>query len=153
MTAPVPQQVSLRRARPGDLPALMAIETRAFAHPWSEDMLARELDHDWSTVLVAEGPGGAPVGFAIFWTIQDEIHLLDVAVDPDHRRQGVATALLRGLVDGARARQAARVLLEVRRSNAGAQALYRGQGFAATGVRPRYYVPDREDAVLMELAL
>ncbi len=153
MSPPVRQRFTIRPARPGDLPALMAIETRAFEHPWSKDLLARELDHDWSTLLVAEGRGGAPVGFAVFWTIQDEVHLLDVAVDPDHQRQGVATALLAGLLDGARRHQAVRVLLEVRRSNAGAQALYRAHGFAATGIRPRYYVPDREDAVLMELAL
>lgn len=151
MTPKARESFDVRRARPTDLPALLAVERRAFRHPWSKEMLAAELGHAWSTVLVADA--GACLGFAVYWVIQDEVHLLDVAVDPDHQRRGVASALLAGLLADAANKGASRVLLEVRRSNAGARALYRAHGFEVTGVRKRYYVPDREDAVLMERRL
>lgn len=142
-----------RRMVATDLDEVMRVEKLAFSHPWSTALFERELEHDWSTILLAEEPGqdGKPLllGFVIFWLVHDEVHVLNVAVDPKHRRRGVARALLceclrRGQVHGA-----VLATLEVRKSNAGALALYGGLGFRQVGVRPNYYVDEGEDAIVM----
>jgi ribosomal-protein-alanine N-acetyltransferase len=74
-------------------------------------------------------------------------HVMNIAVDPDRRRRGIATALIAALLD--RIGDDAQVTLEVRRSNTGALALYERFGFRSAGVRPRYYADNNEDAVIM----
>src|SRR5262249_30716965 len=75
----------LRPMTSADLPRVMEIEQVAFRNPWSRDLLARELGHDWSTILVAEEPGPRGMtllGFVIFWVVHDELHVLNVATAP-----------------------------------------------------------------------
>lgn len=147
----------LRRMVAGDLPEVMAVENRAFRNPWSEDLFRRELTHDWSTILLALEPrpdgGRALLGFVIFWVVHDEIHVLNVAVDPPARRRGVARALLEETIERGRAKGLALATLEVRKSNLGAIALYDGLGFRQVGVRKGYYVDENEDAIVMVLDL
>lgn len=85
-----------------------------------------------------------------------ELHVLNITTPPAHRRQGWARLLLSTLAHWGRQHGAENLWLEVRRSNAGAQALYTAMGFEAVGVRKGYY-PDaagqREDAIVMRLAL
>jgi ribosomal-protein-alanine N-acetyltransferase len=139
--------------RESDLERVMAIERSAFAHPWSEELVRRELGHEFSTVLLATagGPGAeAILGFAVTWLVHDELHVLNVAVAPEARRRGVARAVL-AKVEAAAREQGARVaMLEVRRSNAPAIALYRALGYREVGIRPRYYAEDGEDAIVMD---
>jgi ribosomal-protein-alanine N-acetyltransferase len=157
VTAAVP--LRFRRAEAVDLPRLLELERAAHAHPWTEGQLQRELGSSYATVLCAErAPAGAErapapiVGFVVYWVIHDELHVLDVVTAPEARRAGVGRALMgEALADGAR-RGADRALLEVRRSNEPAIALYRALGFLHDTVRRRYY-QDGEDAVLMSLAL
>jgi ribosomal-protein-alanine N-acetyltransferase len=148
--------IAFRRMREDDLPRVMEIERAAFSHPWSEDLVRRELSHEFSTVLLATDAGGAGeriVGFAVTWLVHDELHVLNVAVAPEARRRGVAGALL----DEAEARageKGARVaMLEVRRSNSPAIGLYRARGYRDVAVRPRYYAEDGEDALVMDKPL
>jgi ribosomal-protein-alanine N-acetyltransferase len=142
---------------PDDLPAMMAIERVAFRNPWSTELVRRELTHEWSTILIAEeaGPDGRMqlLGFSIFWLVQDELHILNVATAPEHRHRGVARAVLRATLQEARDRRCTAATLEVRRSNEPALNLYRSFGFRPIGVRPNYYVEEGEDAVVMVLEL
>ena len=88
--------------RADDLEEVMVIEREAFRHPWSPELFRRELEHDWSTILVAIEPlTSAPgkgseriVAFLIFWLVHDEVHILNVAVAPEHRRKGIARILM-----------------------------------------------------------
>ena len=149
----------LRRMRPDDLDEVMVIERAAFRHPWSTELFRRELEHDWSTILIcvepltsAAGGGRATeriVGFLIYWLVHDEVHILNVAVAPEQRRKGIARMLM--LETEKRAHQASATLmtLEVRRSNQGALDLYREFDYRAVGVRPNYYVDEGEDAIVM----
>jgi [ribosomal protein S18]-alanine N-acetyltransferase len=156
MPPPAPP-LGFRRMALEDLERVMEIEKDGFAHPWSADLLRREMMHDWSTVLVASetrcGPGGAPreviVGFIVFWLVHDEVHVLNIATAMEERRRGVGRALM--LEAAARGRRAGAVLatLEVRRSNAPAIALYRELGYRQVGVRPNYYADEGEDAIVM----
>jgi ribosomal-protein-alanine N-acetyltransferase len=154
MTALPP--IAFRRMREADVPDVMEVERAAFSRPWTEAQVRRELVHDFSTVLLATGPGAgaeAVLGFAITWLVHDELHVLNVAVAPVARRQGVARALLAEVEARAAAQGARTASLEVRRSNAPAIGLYRSMGYREVGIRPRYYEEDGEDALLMDKAL
>lgn len=148
--------VAIRRMVPEDLDEVLALQSRAFRHPWSEPLFRREMTHDWSTILVAEEGGGLAkriVGFLILWLVHDELHVLNVATSPDRRRQGVGRRLLVSAIERARQRGCSLATLEVRRSNEAALSLYRSLGFRVAGVRPKYYSDEGEDAVVMLLDL
>jgi ribosomal-protein-alanine N-acetyltransferase len=119
--------------------------------PAAEQSLREELARPWAHVWIARLDAEPPVAFLVFWHVADELHVLNVAVDPDCRRRGIARALMVRAVEYAAARKVRHILLEVRRSNAPAIALYRGLGFYATGLRCSYY-SDGEDAVEMRAA-
>jgi ribosomal-protein-alanine N-acetyltransferase len=139
--------LDIRRLTYADLPELIAIERRAFPTPWSLAMFVLELSKPASVCLAALR-GGQMVGFLICSRYDTVWHIMNVAVDPERRRQGIATALLTDLlrrIDG----KDARFTLEVRESNAGAIELYERFGFRAAGRRRRYYQDNNEDAVIM----
>ncbi len=150
-------RLEIRRMHPDDLEEVMVIERAAFRHPWSPELFRRELEHDWSTILVAVEPlTSAPgrgseriVGFLIYWLVHDEVHVLNVAVAPEHRRRGIARMLMAETEKRAWAANAALMTLEVRRSNQAALDLYRDFDYRAVGVRPNYYVDEGEDAIVM----
>jgi ribosomal-protein-alanine N-acetyltransferase len=143
--------------RPDDIEEVMGIERAAFRHPWSPELFRRELDHDWSSILVAVEPlTSAPgrgseriIGFLIYWLVHDEVHILNVAVSPEQRRKGVARMLMTECEKRAHLASAALMTLEVRRSNQAALDLYREFDYRAVGVRPNYYVDEGEDAIVM----
>ena len=152
-----PHGFEVRRIRPEDLDEVMRVERLAFSHPWSLELFRRELDHDWSTVLLAEerGEDGEKtlLGFVIFWLVHDEVHVLNVAIDPTHRRKGAARALLLECLRSGQAHGAVLATLEVRKTNQAALALYESIGFRPVGLRKNYYVDENEDAVVMLLDL
>jgi ribosomal-protein-alanine N-acetyltransferase len=112
-----------------------------------EAELTREIALPW----VIRSRSGLIVGFLLAWSVADELHLLELASHPEHRRQGFARALLNALIAHARAQQKRLLLLEVRCSNHAAIALYESAGFHRTGVRRGYYSDTAEDAVEMRI--
>ncbi len=145
--------VLVRPARPDDLGAVVLIERAAFADPWSSDALYSELHTDYLRLpLVAERQGQV-VGYVMSWLVADQLHILNIATDPRHLRQGVATALLEASRSEAKQRGLEEITLEVRRSNHGARAFYQRHGFAEAGVRPGYYQDNGEDAIIMTAAI
>jgi len=146
--------IDFRPMREADLPAVLEIERAAFSHPWSEEMIRRELLHEFSSVLLAtEGLDGPILGFAVVWLVHDELQILNVAVAAEARRRGVARRILDRVEGSARERGARVSMLEVRRSNLPAISLYRSLGYREVGVRPRYYAEDGEDALAMDKEL
>lgn len=142
----------------GDIARVLEIERSSQPSPWPAQLFLQELGRDWAYVDLAraERDGDEPatvVGFCNYWLVHDEVHLLNLAIHPDWRRRGIATRLMNHLLDFARERACRFVTLEVRASNQPARALYRGYGFEAVGVRPRYYAESGEDAVVMTLEL
>ncbi len=149
--------LNIRRMTIDDLAEVSAIEQVAFRNPWSTELLRRELSHEASTILLAEelfaDGNRVLLGFSIFWLVHRELHILNIATAPAHRRRGVANALLSATLDRARERGCLLATLEVRRSNEAALSLYRGFGFRAVGIRPNYYSDEGEDAIVMVLDL
>jgi len=140
----------LRRMTESDLDRVLEISNAAFRHPWSRDLFARELGHEWSVVTLALPPDGdIAVGFLVSWIVHDELHILNIATATDWRRRGVAAALLAEAFARARESRCTLATLEVRRTNEGALFLYEAEGFRRVGIRPRYYQEEGEDAVVM----
>jgi ribosomal-protein-alanine N-acetyltransferase len=146
--------LSFRRAGPRDVARVMEIEQEGFLHPWSRELIERELGHAWSQVLLAEdGEGGPVVGYIVFWLVHDEVHVLNVATALAVRRRGIGRALMEAAEGEGRRRGARIATLEVRRSNVPALSLYLAIGYRQVGVRPNYYVEENEDAIVMVKSL
>ena len=141
--------VRLRRLEIGDLDALARIERASYPTPWSRSMFATELAKPSSLSLGAVDDTDRLMGYLVLSRYVDAWHVMNVAVAPESRRQGVATALLRRLLDDTRHDAQRGYTLEVRVSNVGAIALYEGFGFRTKGVRRGYYTDNREDALIM----
>ena len=146
MTAPPAAAVEIRRLIYADLPQVVAIERRAFTTPWSLAMFVLELSKPSGICLAAEVENEL-VGYLICSRYDTVWHVMNVAVDTDRRRRGIATALISALLE--RVGDDAQITLEVRKSNTGAIVLYEQFGFRAAGVRRRYYADNGEDAVIM----
>jgi ribosomal-protein-alanine N-acetyltransferase len=140
----------IRRGTVADAPALVAIERRAFADPWSEASFRESLAAAWSFGLVAEVED-AIVGYLIAREAGGSGEILNLAVDPPARRHGVGKALLDAGLAALRRRGGDEIFLEVRESNLAAQALYLGAGFRPIGQRARYYRNPPEDALVLRL--
>jgi len=129
-----------------------AVEQASFADPWSFRDFAETLASG-VTFLVAADDTGQVAGFLVARHAADEGEILNVGVLPPHRRRGVARALVaEGLAQLARL-GARHAFLEVRESNAGARALYRGFGFAEVARRRGYYRRPVEDAIVLKAAI
>jgi ribosomal-protein-alanine N-acetyltransferase len=139
--------MQIRRLTYADLPQVIAIERRAFPTPWSLAMFVLELSKP-SGICLAASLDGRLAGYLVCSRYERVWHIMNVAVDPDHRRRGIATSLLDRLFERV-ADDAARYTLEVRRTNDGAIALYERFGFRVAGVRRRYYQDNGEDAYVM----
>jgi len=139
--------MQIRRLTYADLPQVIAIERRAFPTPWSLAMFVLELSKP-SGISLAAVVENRLAGYLVCSRYERIWHIMNVAVDPDARRRGIATALLERLFERVNNGDA-RYTLEVRRSNDAAIALYERFGFRVAGVRRRYYQDNGEDAYVM----
>jgi ribosomal-protein-alanine N-acetyltransferase len=164
---PVERRVAFVPMTEADLDVVCDMEKRAYAHPWSVRHFRDSLAAGHPVVLLlgearpgemvwSERDGRVLLGYMVAMRGVDEVHLLNITVSPDHRRQGWGRFLLDALVLWSRGQGAHCLWLEVRESNAVARALYTGYGFHQVGLRKGYY-PDgpreREHAVVMSLLL
>ena len=142
----------IRRASLSDLDAIAEIEEKSFSTPWSVNSLKESLSDDRYTFLVAD-VGGDVVGYGSILPVLDECDLLNIAVLPELRGQGLGKALMNALISEAKNMGVAYMHLEVRESNENAIGLYRSLGFETDGIRKNYYKMPLENAVLMTKAL
>jgi ribosomal-protein-alanine N-acetyltransferase len=145
----------LRAMRPEDLNAVLEIEARSYALPWSRTFFEKELVTAFARLTVAvdeDGPRPQIVGYICRWRVTDEVHLLNVAVHPERRGIGIGRTLVEAVLAEAQVTGAGVVFLEVRAGNVVARRLYRHLGFRDLGIRRAYYGPG-QDAIVMELKL
>tara|TARA_R110000787_G_scaffold42983_14_gene105371 strand:+ start:182 stop:607 length:426 start_codon:yes stop_codon:yes gene_type:complete len=136
------------------LAEVMDIERRAYDFPWTEGNFRDCIKSGYSGWLVSSHEDHV-IAYAVMSMAVGEAHVLNLAVDPRYRRDGLGRFLLEHLLQTARAAHTTIVLLEVRRSNKAAIGLYRSYGFQRIGVRPNYYPghEQREDAFVLALDL
>lgn len=142
------ERYRIRRATSADVTALAEIERRCFTDPWSQSGILETIQYETSIALVAE-LREVVAGYLMARISGEEGEILNLAVLPEHRRQGIARELLeRGLaaLAGAGVREA---YLEVRESNHAAIDLYGAKGFRTVGMRPHYYRSPPEDALVL----
>jgi [ribosomal protein S18]-alanine N-acetyltransferase len=146
----VPQvRVDIRRLTIADLSAIERIEQRVYPTPWSRSMFAGELAKPSSVSLGAFDEQGVLTGYLIVSRYVDAWHVMNIAVDFELRRLGVASRLLEVLFELTAGDTRRGYTLEVRVSNRAAIALYERFGFTTSGVRRGYYTDNREDARIM----
>ncbi|WIM06189.1 MAG: ribosomal protein S18-alanine N-acetyltransferase [Candidatus Nitricoxidivorans perseverans] len=135
--------------RESDLPDVLAAELRIYPFPWTKGNFADSLKAGYSAWVCREG--GELAGYAVMMMAVDEAHLLNISILPERRRRGLGGELLAHLFRIAHGQGAARMLLEVRPSNASGQAFYRRFLFSEIGRRREYYPAHagREDAIVM----
>ncbi len=142
----------IRPMQMSDVPQLAALEQLCFSDPWSAASIASELSNPLSLWLVDECGEGV-VGYVGSQSVPPEADLMNLAVAPAYRAQGIGRALLCRLQTLLHKQGITSLSLEVRVSNAPARALYDSLGFAEVGKRPRYYVNPIEDALILRKEL
>lgn len=155
MSAGVPLSARLTPLSESLLPAVLDVERRAYAFPWTEGIFRDCLKAGYAGWALQSRDEGTLLGYAVMSMAVGEAHILNLAVDPLRRREGLARFLLAHLLQVARAAHCTLVLLEVRRSNKAAIRLYQGFGFQQIGTRRGYYPGHeaREDAFVLALDL
>jgi ribosomal-protein-alanine N-acetyltransferase len=134
------------------VPQVAALEKLCFSTPWSERSIASELNNDLSLWLVEEREGVA-IAYVGSQSVPPEADVMNIAVSPDYRGQGIGKALMLALMEGLAEKSIETLTLEVRRSNTPAIGLYKQLGFVEVGCRPNYYTNPREDALIMRKEL
>ena len=158
-----PLEAQFETMTPAWLDAVVAVEQRAYDHPWTRANFSDSLKAGYQAQLLIASDGSslaAPLlGYFVAMQGVDEVHLLNITVAPDHQRLGWARIMLDALAIWARGQGAQWLWLEVRVSNARAMAVYERYGFRTVGMRRDYYPSGgkgpsgREDALVMSFAL
>ncbi|MDO4773151.1 MAG: ribosomal protein S18-alanine N-acetyltransferase [Bacillota bacterium] len=143
--------VTVRLAEMKDVDGIHSVEQDSFSDAWSKESFENEIgENETAHYFVAEIEGNL-VGYMGYWQILDQAHITNVAVLPAFRRRGIAKELLSKVIETAKGAGILSFTLECRVSNAPAIALYESLGFKAWGIRPKYYLDNREDAIIMWL--
>ena len=140
--------ITLETMKQSHVPQSAALEKVCFSDPWSEESIAPELTNPLSYWLVAMD-GDTVAGYVGSQSVLGESDMMNVAVSPQYRRQGIGRLLIETLIADLRAQGNHTLTLEVRASNTPAIALYESLGFLAVGRRPNYYRTPREDALIL----
>ena len=121
-----------------DIPCIAELEKQCFSDPWEAESFESGMENPFFHGILLED-GGQVCGYACQFVIFEDAEILNLAVAPTHRRQGLAKELLTALEAYAKECEAERMLLEVRESNVPARSLYDAWGFVPYGVRKNYY--------------
>lgn len=140
--------MEFRKMTAGEVSQVAELEKLCFTLPWSEKSVAGELENPLALWLVAM-EGDSLAGYVGSQTVMDETDMMNLAVAPQFRRQGVGEALVSALVASLKERGSRCLTLEVRDSNEAARALYAKLGFVEIGRRRGYYRDPREDALIL----
>ena len=141
-------QLTFREMKRNDADAIAAIEAKSFAMPWSREDFWREAQNELATYIVGELDGRI-VAYAGAWVSFNQAEVMNVAVEPEFRGQGIGTIIFGELIRAVKLRGATSITLEVRPSNTAAIKLYESFGLRSVGRRKGYYLDNGEDALIM----
>jgi len=142
--------LKMRPMRREDIEQVYQLERTIFPSPWSRSSFEAELLHDYSICLIISNDNTV-VAYTVFWIIEDEIHIANLAVKETFRKVGIASWIIDIIFSIAEVNNTNVMHLEVRKSNIKAINLYQKFGFKIVGIRKNYYETEKEDAILMSL--
>ncbi|MCK5697945.1 MAG: ribosomal protein S18-alanine N-acetyltransferase [Gammaproteobacteria bacterium] len=144
---------SMRPMTEFDLLPIMQIENEAYQFPWTQGIMSDCLNSDYYCYVYSID--NEIQGYIIFNVVLDELHLLNICIDPAIQNKGYGHLLLNWLIDFAHSKHIKTLYLEVRSSNHPAIHLYETSGFNEVGCRPNYYPAKKgkEDALLFAYEL
>ena len=143
-------EIKIQRMQKSDVDNVINIEEKAYGeHHWSKESFLNELSNDLARYYAAFDINGNLLGYAGCWQILEEVHITNITVSPDFRRQKIGERLLRQIIDDCYKNKAKYITLEVRVSNNAAIKLYEKYGFKSLGTRKGYYQNNNEDALIM----
>src|SRR5208337_3834087 len=140
--------VTIREMSPEDVPVIAEMEKASYTMPWSETSFLSEVYSRHSITRVAELNGNI-IAYVCIKQVADEAVLMNLTVQPDCRRQGLANMLFRNALEDLLNNSCRFLFLEVRISNIAAKTLYEKLGFKVVGTRKDYYLRPTEDAIVM----
>lgn len=140
--------LTIRTAQLSDIEEIEEIEKMSFPTPWSKQLIREEILFPLSLNLVAEQHDKV-VGYVLSWLIVPEVHILNLAVASEQRKQGIGKIILETLFQEAIKKGANKFTLEVRHRNNNAINFYKHFGFVIKGIRKNYYQDTGEDALIM----
>lgn len=141
--------ISIREMIIEDLDEVLNIEKRTFPTPWSKSSFEMEIKENLLATYIVAEVDDQIAGYAGMWTIIDEGHITNIAVDEDYKGQSLGNFLLVALIKHCVSNNIFKITLEVRRSNSVAINLYKKYGFVEKGIRKNYYAEEKEDAIVM----
>ncbi len=149
-------EVKIEQMTAKDLEQILKIEKESFNSPWSRHSFLRDINDNSYAIYLTAKIKEKVVGYIGTWLLIDELHITNLAVDPEYRQQGIATRLLKKVIriikeDNSVALSL--ITLEVRESNRAAIKLYQKLGFSRIRVRPNYYRDNQENAIVMRKEL
>ncbi|MEA1965230.1 MAG: ribosomal protein S18-alanine N-acetyltransferase [Candidatus Aerophobetes bacterium] len=139
-------KIKIRQMKKKDLTEISQIEKLSFLNPWSFHAFSTELNKIGFAFYYVIEYEEKIIGYAGYWKIAKEAHIVNLAIHPDFRKRGMGTKLLKYTLQDAQVRGLTEVTLEARSSNTAAHHLYEKFGFKKAAIRPRYYID--EDALI-----
>jgi len=141
--------VEIRTMNYSDLKQVIAVEKRAYPHPWTLGIFRDCLRIGYTAWVMTLDK--KVMGYGVVMLSPGEAHILNICIDPEYQGKGLGRYLLNYLIKKSNLTDVDMVLLEVRRSNSSAQQLYKSEGFHELGVRKAYYPTKegREDAIIL----
>ena len=140
--------IRIKKMTDAHITQIAQLEKMCFSDPWSESSVASELENRLSLWLVALD-GDTVAGYVGSQSVLDAADMMNIAVHPDYRRQGIGRDLVLALAEALQEKGIRSLMLEVRQSNTPAIALYEQLGFRQVGLRPNYYRNPKENALIM----
>lgn len=140
--------IAIKKMTKEHIEQVYAIEEKCFSIPWSKKSFEKEINENKMAIYLVALKDEQVVGYAGMWHVINEGHITNVAVNPEHRRQGIGESLVNKLIEIAKEKEMIGITLEVRTSNEIAKNLYKKQGFLLDGIRKEYY-ENKEDAFIM----
>jgi [ribosomal protein S18]-alanine N-acetyltransferase len=143
------EHVCIRKMTLDDIDGICEVEKESFTVPWSREAFCNEMTKNHFAFYLVLEIDGKIAGYGGMWIIVDEAHITNIAIARDYRGKKLGEKLLHELTVEAKKQGVVAMTLEVRKSNYAAQNLYRKFGFEETGIRPKYYSDNGEDALIM----
>jgi ribosomal-protein-alanine N-acetyltransferase len=138
--------ISIHPLKREEVDSLVTIEKEVFSYPWTKKMFEQEIEEGSHFFVVKKS--GMIIAYGGFWQIEDEAHLVNLAVAPSHQKKGIGSYLLRWLINRAKEMGIKRMTLEVEAKNSAAISFYHKFGFSEIAIRKGYY-EQKDDAIVM----